>query len=197
MLGMGRAIGFSWRLNVPGFLGMSSHNGGTRILFWWRTFTTYLTLASLLVGNLAGWVHVGCHDPWGGGCCIAPASLPAVEASDSKQPSDSGHACGCHLDHQRIDQQEDTEDTAREENRLPCPAGKSQPLPEHDSDGCTICQGFLASRQAFLVVAAWIDWSPTLSWEGPLVWSDPILDAFSLGGLFVRGPPPFVVRLTV
>jgi len=105
-------------------------------LFAYRQFPAFLCITSLLVGNMMGWLHVGCVD----------SVKSCHELTDSKL-ADVGvrqHGC-CHHAHEehRSDGKEDKEDSQPVSSSFPdeCPQ-------EHDSESCSICQSFFSLRTA-------------------------------------------------
>ncbi|MEL6895892.1 MAG: hypothetical protein AAFP90_07310 [Planctomycetota bacterium] len=102
-----------------------------------RTIAT-ITLAALLFGNAAGWVHVGHHHA--GGCCDASAT----EAAECR----SSGCCGddCPFDHgakEIRDQRLAEKRAAGAATTLPGIGNDaSPPLGRHHSDHCSICQSF-------------------------------------------------------
>ncbi|WP_146516059.1 hypothetical protein [Rubripirellula amarantea] len=134
-----------------------------------RPLTTCLLLVTLLLSNVAGWVHVGC-------CDASPDSSVASEQSEATTAS-----CCCHS-HCHSRQPTDT-----------TPPGESSTTPQdsvpHDSDSCHVCQNLFAFRHAILTT------SPTMVWEPLAIPSErPELDEVSfepifLSGLSGRGPP--------
>ncbi|WP_417750193.1 hypothetical protein [Rosistilla oblonga] len=127
-----------------------------------RILTTYALLAALLLSNVAGWLHVGCCHP----SDLASAD-PAAAAT---------HACGCqhHCHSGPTDEESDPDSDAP---------------PEHDSDRCSVCQSFFASRFAAIANADTIVWTP-LATERLRFRRDVVsIESLSLNGLSVRGPP--------
>ncbi|MGB7329084.1 MAG: hypothetical protein WBD31_29660 [Rubripirellula sp.] len=112
----------------------------------YRTLTVYITLVALLLGNAAGWVHVGCSHQ-ASSCCAVDSGGSRKAASlrtSSKEPV--GHAC-CHHRQDGSCHSKATADTADSGT-----SDSSLPAEPHDSDGCAVCQSFFASRNAVTLV---------------------------------------------
>jgi hypothetical protein len=140
-----------------------------------------LTLASLLLSNFAGWVHVGCADA-DSTCCfssVGPSRQQAQRSELVRDRSQSTHAC-CHHNHRPAEPLHGDE------------AGDSdQPTPvdHHDSDRCSVCKGFYTCRlgtvltcDVIVVEMTQVDSTPICpapTWSG-----DPLYSSIS-----VRGPP--------
>ncbi|QEF99159.1 hypothetical protein Mal15_32190 [Stieleria maiorica] len=115
-------------------------------LFLLRHSCVYLCIASLLIGNLAGWTHVGCVEA-NHACC----QRIEVEATRPESPR---HAC-CHHSHADGASHAHHSSSSCTTERTPeahtdgsdhgCPDG-------HDSDRCSVCQSFFASRHAAFIV---------------------------------------------
>ncbi len=95
-----------------------------------RHLAALLTLASLLLSNVAGIVHVGCS--------VSTGHIPAT-ASEGQ-----AHCCSCHVPAAKC---EDSSDG-------PQPAA---PAEDHDSDHCSICQSLHAARYAVIQNAQKVD----------------------------------------
>ncbi|MGI9471901.1 MAG: DUF2946 family protein [Rubripirellula sp.] len=119
-----------------------------------------LTIASLLVGNVAGWVHVGHH--CGGG------------HHEVQQKVDQHQGCCHHHCHQDDEQHEPDQ-----------PHGDH----EHDPDTCSICQSFFAFRLGLPTVAQPDQWQPAETADFCLVVSDVAVEKVFLSALSSRGPP--------
>ncbi len=75
-----------------------SHIGNGPV-FSLRNLTSCLAVAALLLGNVAGWVHVGCQDPAGSGCglvdaCGARGIAVNVCGHETSSCSDHSHGHG-------------------------------------------------------------------------------------------------------
>ncbi len=134
-----------------------------------RPLTTYLLLATMLLSNVAGWVHVSC-------CHETADRSVASHSSETAAVSCCSH---CHCESERQTKAAPADDSST-------PQGESVP---HDSESCHVCQNLFTSRHAILAS------SPTAVWE-PLVICRvrPELDDVSVESIFrsgvsVRGPP--------
>jgi len=115
------------------------------------------------MGNIAGWVHVG--------CCGQAQHGRAANTTESC-------SCCCHH-HCQNSASADDESTGDE----PAPA------PDHDPSSCNICQNLFASRHAIVIFDDAIVWTPQLTDRMTFVRSDASIEAIFLGGLSARGPP--------
>ncbi len=140
-----------------------------------------LTLASLLLSNFAGWVHVGCADA-DPACCsssVGSGYQPAPHLESGPDRSRPTHAC-CHHDHRPTESHDG--DGASD-------SGQPAPVDHHDSDRCSVCKGFYTCRlgtvlacDAIVVEMTQGDSTPICT---PPIWSgDPLYSCIS-----VRGPP--------
>ncbi|WP_145349816.1 hypothetical protein [Roseimaritima multifibrata] len=109
-----------------------------------RILTVYLTLAALLFGNVTGWVHVGCSSH-PAGCC----STNAVNPGETSTGEHGSHSC-CHHNHGDTCQADALAHTDKPDEKH----DPAQPTEEHDSDRCSICQSFFASRHAIMLADA-------------------------------------------
>ena len=143
-----------------------------------------LCIAALLISNVVGWAHFGCVQT-ASSCCLQ---------SDTKAPvgkvrSESGchHSCGTSQDHRHAGK-----DDQETDGQLPTNQSDStnHDCPEkHDSDRCSICQSFFASRNAAFTmqaVAVSADDQPQLAVLFP---GHVRLQECRYGGISVRGPP--------
>ncbi len=96
-----------------------------------RTLTTYLVLVALLFSNVAGLVHVGCADS------------PVACQQSTDDHAETKHHC-CHHSH--------CASTTEREDHSERPQSSS-PCDQHDSDRCSVCQTFFATRHAVPVIA--------------------------------------------
>lgn len=170
---------------MQAILACSLFNVGNRPLKSFRILTVYLTLAALLIGNVAGWVHVGCssHGAAGqtAGCCS-----PGL-TTDSQTLAKKGRVNAC-CQHGACSAstaaKAQHEDTAAQQTDPP-----EAPAEEHDSDCCSICQNFFESRQA-VVLASDVAYVELLVTGHEVVLVD---DVFAPNPLLrrhtVRGPP--------
>ena len=144
-------------------------NDGSPTLYSLRHLTTYSLLAALLFGNVAGWVHVGCHGS--GHHRVAPQSEPAA------------HSCCCH--------HHCAAPTAKDEGSKgsDSESDDSAPADEHDSDHCSVCQGFFASRHSAILIGDVIVWTPAFTGRLSFERDDALVKPIFLSGLSVRGPP--------
>jgi hypothetical protein len=157
-----------------------------------------LALASLLFGNVAGWVHVGCHQHEQGIQCCHDLSLGHSHCCDH-QTDDSGQDC-CHSDDSLMPPMESlaslvvsvssqhgeqwpNELAANEQN-------PGEPAPcEHDSQRCSICQSFFASRTAIVLPNVSVVFQPADFSRELIAETVPWVGSVDLSGLSVRGPP--------
>jgi hypothetical protein len=165
-----------------------------------------LAFASLLFGNVAGWVHVGCHHHgliqqccqnlsiWDSHCCegcqdhtdqshqgcrhVRVALSPSLDSNDAfVKAVAAGQVVAENSGGTQIGQ----------ETGVPTPG---QPMPcERDSQRCSICQSFFTTRTAIVpssavVVSQPTDFSTQLI-PDTLQW----IASVELTGLSVRGPP--------
>ncbi|WP_146531016.1 DUF2946 family protein [Novipirellula artificiosorum] len=144
-----------------------------------RVLTVYLTLATLLFGNAAGWVHFGCSRHHAD--CRPSAS---VAASKSAQYDHRGHRC-CDHDHgsschaKSPEKSESTTDESESES----------PASEHDSNECAVCQSFFASRHAVMLFDA-AGVIESLAVAGDVVFvRDVFAPSHHSSSHTVRGPP--------
>jgi hypothetical protein len=140
-----------------------------------------LTLASLLLSNFAGWVHVGCKDA-DSTCCFSSVGSCQQQATPSEPVPDrsqSTHAC-CQHDHRPAEPHHGDEASDSEQ-----PA----PVDHHDSDRCSVCKGFYTCRLGTVLACDAIVVEMTQAESTPIrtapIWSgDPLSSSIS-----VRGPP--------
>lgn len=162
-----------------------------------RVLIVSLTLTALVLSNLAGWVHVGCATNQSGCCLVAGAD--ACTASD-RNPQRSRSCCHHHGDSCRSNA------TAPVGEQTHPPAGKSadqsdsdpsdsdqsdseHPGEPHDSDRCSVCQNFFASRHAVFVADVDVVMAP-LAVRREIVFVDDVYaPSTHLRCDTVRGPP--------
>lgn len=176
---------------------LSHFNVGNRPLASFRILTVYLTLAALLFGNVAGWVHVGCSSHQSG-CCAAHCNSSALPHDESHCHAHAGHTHdhgeqgysdhGC-CDHAHTGANEHQTTCQSDVNVILAESESDQPSEPHDSDRCSICQSFFASRYAIFL------WDTTVQLE-PLTASRDVAiaeNAFVPQAIChlhrVRGPP--------
>lgn len=87
-----------------------------------QRFIGFIAVASLLCGNVAGWIHVAAHH--------SPASVGATSESAAVI------VCPCHAHRARALHRDGAETP---------PSGESLPG-DHDSDRCSVCQAFAVQR---------------------------------------------------
>jgi hypothetical protein len=155
------AVEFSMSLFVPKPL--YNFSVGTDPLLSMRNHTIYLLLASLLLSNFAGLVHVGC----------ARSTQIAHVANGQAQC----RSCSCHHQHSAP-----LQDASNE-------PGQHLPAEEHDSDTCNICKSFFAIRSAVFTFIQAIDWRPLPTHMLCVDRATNPAIALFLCGLSVRGPP--------
>lgn len=134
-----------------------------------RPLTTCLLLATMLLSNVAGWMHVGCCDPTTHDSNVSRGSQPAAVS-----------CCGhCHCDLGRQSSEAPTDDSST-------PKRESVP---HDSESCPVCQNLFASRHAILAAGPTAIWEPLAIGRVHPELHDVSIAPVFLSGLSVRGPP--------
>ena len=149
--------------------GVYVFNDGLPALYSLRHLTTYLVLAILLFSNVAGWVHVGCYGS--GNHQVSAESEPKA------------HSCCCkhHCESEDASKDDSKGDKSNSD--------ESKPADEHDSDHCSVCHGFFASRHSAIVIGDVIVWSPADAERMCFERNDVLAESIFLSGLSVRGPP--------
>jgi len=143
--------------------------------------TTYLALASLILGNALGWVHVGCYDAVDACCQSAKASAESLVVAEA------GHK-SCHHSHSLLKYQ--TSFRPLEDRSKPIRQSERQPAgDEHDSDNCFVCHNVFALRQGLITDAIGFVWEPGIIQVSSVCVSSVQPEAAYLSGLSVRGPP--------
>lgn len=144
-----------------------------------RVLTVHLTLAVLLFGNAAGWVHVGCSGHQADCCSAASAAASKSAQGDHRghRRCDHDHGSSCHAE--SPEKSESTSDKSESES----------PASGHDSDECAVCQSFFASRHAVVLLeAAGVIESLTVAGDVVLV-CDVFAPSHHSSSHTVRGPP--------
>ena len=144
-----------------------------------RNMVTYLTVASLLLGNVAGWVHLGCHSAIQCASVQNAPTPPFHSHGECGHSHTHGHAQNTHEGHN---------------DREPGKPGHSD---EHDSDQCSICQGFYNSRDAVVLAEESVDWHVDLIAIDRLQVGHVSYRRAYLSDCSARGPPCRLVRLFV
>ena len=143
--------------------------------------TTYFAIASLILGNALGWVHVGCHAS-GDACCQS-----AKASAESLIVAEAGHEC-CHHSHSPFKHR--TSFQPQEDQSKPIRQSERQPAgDEHDSDNCFVCHSVFALRQGLITDAIGFVWEPGITQLSSVCVSSVQPEAAFLSGLSVRGPP--------
>ncbi|MEM6471795.1 MAG: hypothetical protein AAF802_19705 [Planctomycetota bacterium] len=145
-----------------------------------QQLTGYLCIIALVAGNLLGWAHVG---------CVHGVITTQQSQHENSEPERADvkrvHCCsrhGC-----RFSAKRDTQPGPKTDHR-DCPAEGGDCGHEHDSDRCSICQGFLDCRSGVttFIIAEFSSEAPTASIAFR---SDaPFAEAWQRE-LVVRGPP--------
>jgi len=138
-----------------------------------RQATPLLALLALLLGNVAGWVHVGQHEMLSAGHSLADGRPDDVE-----QAVREGTCCQ-HSPAKPCD------------GNSEAPANASPPCGdhEHDADECATCQHFYQSRQ-FVVLDPDCWFPDTILVVSLSVPAHPIVSAtLDASGNYRRGPP--------
>lgn len=129
--------------------------------------TSILAIASLLFGNVAGWVHIGHHHHSHG---HAHAEVAQVAEQ---------HGC-CHHHHHCHDDEGATKESEPDQDPV---------HHEHDSDNCSVCRNFFASRHALPTIGQTVAWQPAEISDALPVVSDLAPQPIFLSGHSSRGPP--------
>lgn len=139
---------------------------------FFRPTTTYLLLATMLLSNVVGWVHVGC-------CHHSPEKQVANDGSEVSGVS-CCHHCNCHGSDKS--KEASSENTAAESD----PWQGSTP---HDSDSCNVCQSLFAFRYSILISTPVVVLEPLVISNGRPELDEVSFEPIFLSGLSVRGPP--------
>ena len=156
----------------------------SRCLYAFRHSSACLCIASLLISNVAGWLHVGCVGSTGS-CCTAPR--PTVSDSEAEATTCCNHSHGDQGSCQAEDQHPETASGGScHSDSAPC---QNDGPDEHDSERCSICQSFFSLRNGFVTSAPVItdfgDAGEIISLNPVRVCHRTILD----DSISVRGPP--------
>jgi hypothetical protein len=104
-------------------------------------------------------------------------------ACQTASEEDGRHSC-CHLDHVHCE----ADTLARAESQADRPDSE-QPVEDHESDRCSICQSFFTSRHA-IVLASDVTFVKLLTVRHDVVLTDEVFAADPLSRSHtVRGPP--------
>jgi|GEM_PF-3572572 len=175
-----------------GFRLLPLFNVGNRPLASFRILTVYLTLAALLFGNVAGWVHVGCSSHQSG-CCVSHCDLSARLHDEShgqthaSHTHDHGeHGC-CHHAHTSADEHETT--CQSDASCASTESESDQPSEPHDSNRCSICQSFSASRHAVFLWDTTVQLEPLTANRDVTIAENAFVPQATCHLHRVRGPP--------
>ena len=148
-----------------------------------------IAIAALLLGNVAGWVHVGgLHS-----CCSHPAAQISADTMDrAPQATLSAHAgdrSADHCHHRCCHHATDKSGPSDPSGDGASKSANSTPPTQHDSDSCSVCQNFFSTRQAVVLwttVAAGL----TIAVSHDVVLADDVFVSDTLlSRHWVRGPP--------
>ncbi|TWU65480.1 hypothetical protein V7x_10270 [Crateriforma conspicua] len=167
-------------------------------MFPFQRAVASLTVLLLLIGNFAGWVHVGCVSS--SHCmCIGETELCCSDDGHGHGTAlgghhASGHASDCchhghppDVDQCQLPPGELTPDMLAD--AADEPSGDSSPAKSHDSDRCSVCQNFYTARNAAPVVVAAVCFG-TIGVALDEIWVDVCLPRdVSLSSISLRGPP--------
>ncbi len=149
-----------------------------------RHLCAHLCIASLLIGNVAGWMHLGCVES-ASSCCVHSDSK--VTVTEARRHSCCHHSHGHSTSHAHsAGLRQDTNQRLPADNANPAEQGCPD---DHDSDRCSICQSFFASRHAAFIVQLPLfgtDHQPRRVVIHPSRWQ---LQQTVWNGISVRGPP--------
>ena len=113
-----------------------------------RHLVACVCITSLLISNVAGWMHLGCVES-ASSCCTPRCSDIAV--ADAAHSACCGHSHGhCRSRASSSQRRPSTNEATSGGDSIPAgsiPRDRGTPH-EHDSDGCSICQSFFVSRTA-------------------------------------------------
>ena len=148
-----------------------------------RQTTALLCVASLLLGNVAGWMHVGCAG-------VADHTKAAVAcASSDRAALHTGvgtHQC-CYHSTERLNASEQ----ARASDPIqdaPSPIEHHCPI-EHDTDRCSICQNFFTSRDtATIAEPTLVEFQQLVEFSLPTP-GQLLAVSRRCRNIFTRGPP--------
>ncbi|WP_148080306.1 hypothetical protein [Roseimaritima ulvae] len=138
----------------------------------------------MLIGNCAGWLHIGCVDS-ATSCCTGPV---ADSASDSSHLTACCAHSHCHTEADQASRHA-TESDAGEATASDSAPGEHPGSQPHDSDHCSICQSFSATRNAAFIVQLPIAGCVHQTHFAPII-PDSVSARSLLGdSISVRGPP--------
>lgn len=133
------------------------------VVLFFRPLTTCLVLASLLLSNVAAWVHVGCCETpadqptsaWAAEAQVDPVQGIAGKGIAGKAAVESASCCckrSCAAPSSTVAAPVATPDDSAGQPGAPSHEH------EHDSDTCHVCQTFHASRHAVVVTGDAFVW---------------------------------------
>lgn len=156
-----------------------------------RKSCVFLCVAALLLGNAAGWVHVGCvHSPTA--CCSHSDS--GNTASVAPPVACCSHSHAHHHEHSHDSPSASTtscsgEKTAPSRETQKGSSDPSEFPAEHDHERCSVCQSFFASRDGMLTCID-VPAHFAVASEFSTATSEPTRSADLLRtSISVRGPP--------
>ncbi|WP_145302067.1 hypothetical protein [Crateriforma conspicua] len=170
-------------------------------MFPFQRAVASLTVLLLLIGNFAGWLHVGCvsssHCECVGEtelCCSGDVHGGQVHVAAGTRHHTSGHTAEC-CDHGHPADAQQCQLPPGEltpemlADAADAPSGDSSPGKSHDSDRCSVCQNFYTARHAAPVVIAAVCFG-TIDVALDEIWVDVCLPReVSLSSISLRGPP--------
>lgn len=136
-----------------------------------------IALASLLIGNLAGWVHVGQHA--GGVCC--DLSQPTSVVSDDRRCC-AAHRCDG-------DQLPDSGPAHQTETERFSEPDQPVPHPSHDGENCTVCEYFESTRDGWTWIATGSAFETETKCDGTIITDQDDRSSEPRSAYFLRGPP--------
>ena len=179
-------LGRAESLTVASLLGLRrtllSNGSLVPNLYVCRHFSVLLCTISLLIGNVAGWMHLGC----------VPSSSCCVQSDVDLADESRQHAC-CHHSHRHRATQQDSGQHQKYDvadffaaDSLPAQPGCPD---EHDSKRCSICQSFFAARNgASICQPATVDCDVAVEFVTGFEYLADYRDPF-WHSISVRGPP--------
>lgn len=164
-----------------------------------RTFTASLALAALLLGNVAGWVHVGEHAHHSCGGHARHEGLVQDSTVNPLATVEQSRRGSCCCDHHHCESKSLAKKTATEsvadsaERYLLGATSHSHDAPpcqhDHDSQQCSVCQAIFACRDGFVTLSPDVRWEVLRAATSVIAESHVCLQTFEPGCFFVRGPP--------
>lgn len=156
----------------------------TRLMFR-QQYCSYFALVALLLGNVAGLLHVGSHHHHD--CCqvVQPSEGQSKQVTTTSrgENSDQHWHCQCQHHAQPSDHPDESLPQRSEDQSsgdTPC---------DHDSDHCSICQAMAFSFKGSLLDIARVEFdAPDVSTAVDTSYRLQ-LPATQVAGLFARGPP--------